>query len=83
LNRFAAARQAFERAATLDFVPQQAMVYVARIHALQGDADQAFGWLERAFAAGFDDTSLVRNAADLEPLHGDARWGRFAARDPE
>ena len=46
----------------------------ACVHALQGRKDQAFTWLDRAIAAGFDQVEHAKSDADLESLRLDARY---------
>lgn len=77
LNHFTDAAEALERAATLNFFPQQAMYYLARIRSIRGDVDGAFRWLGRARGAGFP-TSQIRTTAEFEPLRGDPRWAPLA-----
>jgi CubicO group peptidase (beta-lactamase class C family) len=74
LNRFTVAAEAFERAAALDFFPQQAMYYLARIRSIRGDPDGAFDWLRRAIDAGLGDRGQIERTPELEPLHRDPRW---------
>jgi hypothetical protein len=42
--------------------------------AQSGQIDAAFGWLERAEAAGFEMWSHARWDDDLDPLRGDPRY---------
>ncbi len=50
---------------------------IAEVHAMCGDADLAFEWLERAYAQR--DPGMVWLLADpfLRTLHSDPRWGEF------
>jgi CubicO group peptidase (beta-lactamase class C family) len=77
-NQFDAAAQAFERAAALEFLPQQAMYHLARIRSVRGDADGAFEWLRRAMAGGFPATEIDATP-EFEPLRGDPRWATLVA----
>jgi hypothetical protein len=47
--------------------------------ALAGRANEAFGWLETANAAGYRDPSHLGRDADLTSLHGDVRWSAIIA----
>lgn len=76
-NLFDAAEGAFEHAATLDFFPQNAMYYLARIRSLRGDANGAFDWLRRAIAGGFP-ASQARTAPEFEVLKPDPRWASLS-----
>jgi tetratricopeptide (TPR) repeat protein len=49
----------------------------AEIHAVFGDADQAFAWLDRAAAEGDQEASHAHNNLYLTALHKDARWLPF------
>ena len=50
---------------------------VADVHALRGEPDAAFEWLERAYA--IKDTALaeMKGTPGLRRLHADPRWGPF------
>jgi TolB-like protein/DNA-binding SARP family transcriptional activator len=54
--------------------------HIAMAYAGLGDADEAFRWLERAYAerASFMNGVMIERA--FEPLHSDPRWGKLAAR---
>ncbi len=53
---------------------------VADVYAYRGQADQAFEWLERAYAQR--DPGIIMSAYDefLRPLHDDPRWLPFVQR---
>ena len=53
---------------------------IAEVYAYRGEADQAFEWLERAYAQR--DPGLANCLADpyLKALHGDPRWPRLLER---
>jgi TolB-like protein len=53
---------------------------VAQVYAFREQADEAFEWLERAYAQR--DPGLIMSAHDefLQPLHGDVRWRTFVQR---
>jgi len=46
-------------------------------HALAGNHDQAFEWLDAAVQAGFDNWHHIHNDSDLEALKADARWAKY------
>jgi adenylate cyclase len=50
---------------------------IAETHALRGEIDQAFAWLDRAYQQ--HDSGLERIKVDplLKSLHGDPRWKAF------
>jgi tetratricopeptide (TPR) repeat protein len=52
---------------------------VAEVHAARGDVDQAFDWLERAFARRDTGLARVMTNAQLRPLHGHDRWNALLA----
>jgi tetratricopeptide (TPR) repeat protein len=52
---------------------------VACVHALKGDADAAFAWLDKAVAAGFVDLDHLRGDTDFDALRKDARMARLEA----
>jgi TolB-like protein/Tfp pilus assembly protein PilF len=58
----------------------EAAYIMASLYAYRGDADAAFGWLERSFESG--DTNLVemRDKYFWEKIHDDPRWQPFLAR---
>jgi len=54
--------------------------YIAQLHALRGERDQAFSWLNRAYQQR--DSGIVRPPPitvdpDMRNLHGDPRWEAF------
>jgi Tfp pilus assembly protein PilF len=50
---------------------------IAQIHALYGEADEAFEWLERAYRQRDGGLVSVKSTPDYRGLAGDPRWGRF------
>jgi tetratricopeptide (TPR) repeat protein len=52
---------------------------VACVHALKGNADQAFLWLEKAVAAGFDDVEQLQRDTDLTTIRKDPRFAKVEA----
>jgi serine/threonine protein kinase/Tfp pilus assembly protein PilF len=53
---------------------------IAAIHAVRGEADAAFEWLERSFAQRDAGTPLVKSEPMFGGLHGDPRWGALLRR---
>jgi tetratricopeptide (TPR) repeat protein len=72
---------AFEHAIELGYRVATSMYNLACAHALAGNREEAFTWLDRAIAAGFDRWSLLRQDDDLESLRDDPRFGRYLDRD--
>jgi hypothetical protein len=50
------------------------------VHALKGDKDEAFRWLEQAIEAGWRGWPLGTRSPLLDPLRSDERFGRIEAR---
>jgi len=50
---------------------------IAELHGARGDVDQAFAWLERAFAQRDGGVAGVKSSVHLRSLHGDPRWPSF------
>jgi hypothetical protein len=53
---------------------------VAQAHAMRGEVDQAFEWLERSYAERDPGLTEMKCTPCLRPLHGDPRWGEFLRR---
>ncbi len=53
---------------------------IATAHAVRGEHDEAFHWLERSYELRDAGLALVTLAPQLEPLHGDPRWLPFLRR---
>lgn len=49
-------------------------------HALAGERDAAFAWLDKAIAVGFGAVDTMEKDPDLVSLRGDARWPGVVAR---
>ena len=49
----------------------------ARANAYRGDVDQAFDWLERAYAQRNAGLCQMKREPFLRNLHGDPRWQLF------
>jgi len=50
---------------------------IAQVHAVRGDADAAFEWLERAYAERDSGLAAMKVSRYLRSLHRDPRWGAF------
>lgn len=79
-NRLDEALKAHHRATEFDDVRAPATYNVACVHALKGDADQAFAWLEKAIDAGFADADLLETDSDLAGIRADPRFAKLAPR---
>ena len=53
---------------------------MACVHALKGDKDEAFRWLEQAVEAGWRGWPIGTRSPLLDPLRSDERFGRIEAR---
>jgi tetratricopeptide (TPR) repeat protein len=50
---------------------------IAEVHAARGGTEEAFEWLERAYAQRDAGLAYLKPARPLRLLHGDPRWGAF------
>jgi Flp pilus assembly protein TadD len=50
---------------------------IAQVHAVRGEADDAFAWLERACDQRDAGVSMVKVCPWFDNIHGDPRWGAF------
>jgi len=57
-----------------------AAVYVASAYASIGDRDQAFAWLERAYAEHPSELISLKIVPEWDPLRGDPRFQRLLER---
>jgi eukaryotic-like serine/threonine-protein kinase len=53
---------------------------LATLSVRTGHRDEAFGYLERAIDAGYDNAPFMRADEALKPLHSDARFDKLLAR---
>jgi serine/threonine protein kinase/tetratricopeptide (TPR) repeat protein len=53
---------------------------IAQVHAMRGEPDAAFEWLERAHARRDTGLADLKLSASLRPLHGDPRWSPLLAK---
>jgi adenylate cyclase len=61
----------------IETAPDTAAFQIAEIFAYRDDRDQAFAWLERAYAQRDAGMSMARSSPSLRGLHGDPRWLPF------
>jgi tetratricopeptide (TPR) repeat protein len=67
----------FEKAVDLGYRKSTSMYNLACAHALAGHKDEAFAWLDKAFANGFDGSWLIRQDADLDDIRYDPRFRKY------
>ena len=77
-KNWAKAIPAHEKAAGFPQTAPNASYNLACAWALQGDADQAFQWLEKAKTAGFQGWGQLWNDADLTSIQSDPRFLKYA-----
>jgi serine/threonine protein kinase/lipoprotein NlpI len=68
------------RAALQALIDQAATAWalqIAEVHAMRGEPDAAFEWLERAYAERDGGLSEMRVSPRFRSLHRDARWAAF------
>lgn len=82
LGEYAQAIEAYGRAIAIG-QNTTAMFNLACSHALAGQPDRAFEWLEKALAAGFPQPGLIATDSDLASLKGDPRFAALAKRADE
>ena len=59
----------------------ETMAYqAAEAYAQRGETDQAFEWLERAYAQRDGGLTRIKTSTLLRSLHGDPRWGAFLTK---
>lgn len=71
---------AHRKAAEFPATKAAATYNIACVHALKGQRDEAFAWLDKAVAAGFQDAGLAGEDPDLASLHGDERFATFVGK---
>jgi tetratricopeptide (TPR) repeat protein len=57
-----------------------AALQIAEVFAYRGDRDQAFAWLDRAYAQRDAGMSMVQALPNMRGLHGDPRWRPFVEK---
>jgi tetratricopeptide (TPR) repeat protein len=79
LKQYRPAADAYARAVAI--APSPNLMYnLACVHAMAGEKDRAFEWLDKAAAAGFSNEDLYRTDPELAALRGDPRDASVAAR---
>jgi CubicO group peptidase (beta-lactamase class C family) len=73
LDRYDEAARAFSHASSLDFFPEQALFYLARVRAIQQDREAAIGFLEQAVARGFRNLAAIRDQPEFGFIREDPR----------
>ena len=66
--------QRHQEAMALGFDPAQSAYNLGRAHAIQGNADEAFQWLESAVKAGFHDREAMATERDFSRIRTDSRY---------
>ena len=56
---------------------EAAACQIADVHAVRGDVDAAFEWLDRAYAQRDTGLTEMKVLPNLRPLHRDPRWSAF------
>lgn len=74
-KEFANAAELFQRIANAAPEVGSHAYNAACAHALRGNVDLAFTWLQRAIDAGFVDVQHSQQDGDLQSLRQDPRWG--------
>lgn len=69
--------EGFNRSIALGHRPGTSAYNMACGHALRGDKDAAFTWLEKSRAAGFELHNYLTRDEDLEALHDDPRYDKL------
>ena len=59
---------------------KDAAYQIACTHAVRGETDAAFEWLERSYVQHDSGLSMMQSEPVLRPLHGDARWGALIGK---
>jgi tetratricopeptide (TPR) repeat protein len=76
-------REAESQAALRALIEMDPVVWalqIAEVHAVRGEADAAFEWLERAYAVRDGGLSEMKVSPRFRALHGDPRWDGFLKR---
>jgi tetratricopeptide (TPR) repeat protein len=63
-----------------DTLADESAYNIAEVHAVRGEADQAFAWLDRAYAQRDPGLAEFAGRRELRPLHADPRWAAFLKR---
>ncbi len=80
LGKLDEALAAHEKAATFPRFAAHGCYNAACVHALKGDEEQAFAWLDKAAAAGLDLADHIVEDGDLASLRDDPRFAAVVAK---
>jgi Flp pilus assembly protein TadD len=69
--------QAFEQAIHFGYRKPTSLYNIACAHAVMGNRNAAFEWLEKSVDAGFDIGGYINGDQDLDSLRSDPRFKRF------
>jgi len=69
--------QAFEQAIHFGYRKPTSLYNIACAHAMMGNRNAAFEWLEKSVDAGFDIGDYINGDQDLDSLRSDPRFKRF------
>jgi hypothetical protein len=53
---------------------------IAEVHAIHGDVESVFEWLDRAYAQRDFGLCELQGNASFRPFHGDPRWNAMLAK---
>lgn len=77
---YSQAIEAYQKAYTLEWIPETTAYNLACAYALRGEAGRAVQWLETALRQGFRDTRLLETDPDLDPVRDDPGFKALMAR---
>ena len=80
LNELDPAIAAYEQALALQFQPATAMYRLARVHALKGNTDRAFSYLDGLVTLGGVPVAVLDTVADLASIRRDPRYKQITDR---
>jgi tetratricopeptide (TPR) repeat protein len=61
-------------------VPERGAYVAAMVHAFRGEPDEAFRWMDRAYALHSHNLGQIAGDIAFRSLHGDPRWKAFLAK---
>src|SRR5688572_2681043 len=80
LNELDPAIAAFEQALALQFQPATAMYRLARVHALKGNTDRAFSYLDQLVPTRTVPAAILDTVTDLASIRRDPRYRQIIER---
>ena len=80
LGKLDEALAAHERTATFPNFAPVGCYNAACVYALKGKADEAFTWLDKAVAKGFDNPDQFAQDSDMDNLRADPRFAKIVAK---